>query len=68
MLAMGHVLEPTAPFFSLYSMTLLFILSYRRVIYGGEDMEDVEKEDKEKTLRSVMIPNDKWSWELLPDN
>ena len=31
-------------------------------------MEDVEKEDKEKTLRSVMIPNDKWSWELLPDN
>lgn len=32
-------------------------------------MEDLELEkDKEKKLRSVVIQNDSWSWELLPDN
>ena len=32
-------------------------------------MEDVEKDEpKEKKLRSVIIQNDSWSWELLPDN
>jgi hypothetical protein len=27
-----------------------------------------DEEPKEKKLRSVVIQNDSWSWELLPDN
>ena len=51
------------------------MISKLLVYFGGENIKkyiekllDDDEQPKEKKLRSVVIQNDSWSWELLPDN